>query len=285
MSKPRLALALVALGSSLALVASLALPASAATSTGSSSGQLVATGTVVSASGHAVPGAQVFLSAWPSSWENGSARHPIGQKVALIQVGRTVTSSAGTYSLNISSHSASAIARSAAWRGIVNFQISVASGDGDGAYFFSRHLSAGNDAGLAGSSRAAETPAIRLLGARGRAYNSRVCGTAHSRLEKKYAQKWAPFGASYSTTHGVTQGFEYSDGQSTSFSIGLSASGDKGSYTADGHSSLSRVQRARSTRRMRSTACSTATGLTRTAALRTSQPRPLTFRVAGIPPT
>jgi hypothetical protein len=161
----------------------------------------------------------------------------------MILIGRTMSGSSGSYSIGLSARSASVLVRSASLHGIVNFELAVASRDGTADYSFPRRLAATTHglrlAALYSAPGRPEIATLRVDGATrsGRYRPDRVC-VRHHRLLFNFRERWEPFGATYSTTSGVKQGFTYIDGQNTTFSVGSSATGKKGSFTLDGSFSL-----------------------------------------------
>jgi hypothetical protein len=242
MRKTKLMLSLSALGSSLVLSASLAVPATAASGRPAPGPPALLSGQVLNARGNAVPGAMLVLLAWPGSWENSSGTHHRGDKVPTVLIARTTTDSSGRYSVGALSERAFALATSAASHGIVNFKLEVAAAYGSTEYSFPRRLEATSTgpqlAALfnppGGPGLGPQTVTIRLSRTHPGPYHPSIVCVPDTFWVKNYRERWEPFGATYSTTSHVRQGFSYSNGQSTSFSVGVSATGAKGTFSTSG---------------------------------------------------
>jgi hypothetical protein len=242
MRKTKLMLSLSALGSSLVLSASLAVPATAASGRPAPGPPALLSGQVLNARGNAVPGAMLVLLAWPGSWENSSGTHHRGDKVPTVLIARTTTDSSGRYSVGPLSERAFALAKSAASHGIVNFKLEVASAYGSTEYSFPRRLEATSTgpqlAALFnppdGPGLGPQTATIRLSRTHPGPYHPSIVCVPNTRFVKNYREHWEPFGATYSTTSHVRQGFSYTNGQNTTFSVGVSATAEKGTFSTSG---------------------------------------------------
>ena len=195
MHRPRLIPSLAAFGSSLVLAASLAMPASAAARTGSSSGQLVATGTVTAASGNAMPEAKVSLYAWPSSAVLVGL-HP-GQNVPRKLLATTTADSQGRFSFRVPP---ATLASAAVSGGNANLEAD----SGTATWFFVQPVS---------STAPATSVSLR---------NASPDECEDWTFTEQLHQRWGTVGQSYDphATH-VTQSFTYSGKQSSTISIGV----------------------------------------------------------------
>jgi hypothetical protein len=177
---------------------------------------IVASGTATTSSGSAVRGASVDLYAWPSA-KVLQALKP-GQDVPRTLVATATANSAGKFSLSLAPGTLSAHAVSS---GLANLEAD----SGSATWFFS------TDAAKPASTT------IRLTGA----------GTE----PPDYCTPWkevknlgiepAIVGQAYiaSNYKHVTDSFTYTAGQSSSLGVGISPSGKKGTFTADGTESTS----------------------------------------------
>lgn len=202
------------------------------------SGQVALRGRVLNADGFGVSGARVYLYAWPMSWPGKRVPRP-GAQVPLRFVGLAVSSTNGRYAARISS--SRVLAASAAPGGVVNLMARVA---GVGIDFYPFPL------------RIEPTPAgpvLATLTARpGRAVpqtaDLRVSGTAvhlvarpndfcyimHTQWLQNYHRAWGKIDASYMRRSGVQAWVDYQQTQSTTFSVGESASTTAGTFKGDG---------------------------------------------------
>lgn len=201
---------------SLILVASLALPASAAARPGTTSyrpASAVAVAGMVTTRGKAEPGAKVYIHAWPD--QDVIQALKVGRKVPWVLVGTGTTNSSGKYSISLPK----AKLMPEATDGVVNLEADTKSG----GYSFSVVVSknAGN-AYLAGPA-----PVVNL------ASNGDSC-LGWWQYYASMGKHWATVGQTYVPASHATQSFSYAKGQSSSIGVGASASGDKGSFHADG---------------------------------------------------
>ena len=199
------------MGSALALAASLALPASAATRAGSSSGQLVAAGTVTATSGQVMPGAKVSLYAWPS--DKFLAAMKPGQDVPRRLLTSTTTASSGTFRLKVPAGALSAAAVSGPY---ANLEVD----SGTSTWFITQRVSDW-------------TPATVHLTDAADATVPDYCVTQYKGQLKR---RLGTVGQEYDwgNAPGVEQAFTYHAGQTTTLSIGISKTGKPGSFSIGG---------------------------------------------------
>jgi hypothetical protein len=217
---------LAALTSSLVLAASLALPASAA-SGAAPSGRVIARGKVTGVSGHAMPGATVRLYAWPS--DRVLQRLKPGQAIPMTLLATAKATSSGTYQLRAS---AKALLKAAVYNGYANLEIDSGTASWSLPYRASTASPADSPAATA------NVPTVNLSSR----IPSRFPPPCSWVYVKQLKPAWTQVGQGYVLTSGISQQFTYDSGQSSSLGVGLSESGDAGSFHADGTRSESSGQ-------------------------------------------
>lgn len=189
----------------------LSLPASAA----ATASALVATGTVTTAGGKAMPGATVDLYAWPP--DPVLHRLKTGQAVPEKLIGTTKAGSAGAFSVTVPMAD---LAAEQDTGGYTNLEA-----ESDGAVWFFTVKAA-----------APKTAHFRLD-----AVEPQVCG-GYDYIHNM-GHRWTTIGMGVIRKGGDTKGdsisFTYAKTQSSTLGIEESASGDQGSFTADGTDSSS----------------------------------------------
>jgi hypothetical protein len=225
-------------------VAMNAVPATAATASSgaiwnsSLSGQVVLQGRVTYADGRAVAGARVLLYAWPGSWPGKRNLHD-GEQVPMRLVGKTLSATGGQYAVRISAPAA--LKASAAPGGIVNLQADVVgTRAGTSLYPFSLRIRSTPSGPVLtrlwvreSPHGALQTAVLRVSGARTSAAIAQdFCYDAHTSFVKNYAAEWANLDATYMRFSGVKGWVDYETGQDSTFSVGVSSSADKGSFSA-----------------------------------------------------
>jgi hypothetical protein len=212
--RPYLAVLLAAMGS-LPLAAGLALPSSAATNSGSGSGQLVATGTVRATGGQGMPGATVSLYAWPSDGVLQSLKP--GQEIPMTLLATAKSDSSGGYQLRAS---AGALLNAAVYNGYANLEID----SGAASWSFPYRATTASPANSPAAS--ADVPTVNLI--------PRYPPPCHWVYDGQLKPSWARIGQGYVIASGISQRFTYNSGQNSSLGVGLSESGDAGSFHVGG---------------------------------------------------
>jgi hypothetical protein len=215
-----------ALGAAVALMG-----AGAAIPGGSSSAAMVATGTVTSASGTAMPGAEVDLYAWPSDAVQ-SGLTP-GETVPTTLLATATTNQAGQYALQVP---AAKLKAAAVASGYANLEIFSAVG---GFWFFSYQTDM--------LPTRPSAPVIVNLGGKkkppscGLTPQHRLYFFTSFKFLRKKANAWAVVGQGYilkKKTKGDVLTFLYTKGsshmQTSSLGIGISGKGIDAGYNASG---------------------------------------------------
>ena len=194
-----------------ALAAAVPTPQAAA-----SSGVTVATGTVVNAKGHALPGVAVYLYAWPPDTVLQALKP--GQAVPTKLLASTTTSSTGAYSLQVPQTALDAAAVNQGW---ANLEIDSVSG---ASWSFSYQT----------DPAAAEQ--VNLTTA-----NPGICHTVTATpwmYLRQLHKAWAVVGQGYVVRGKHTRAdyvsFTYKQGQSSTLGLGVSAKGYDIGYSAAG---------------------------------------------------
>jgi hypothetical protein len=223
---------ILSLAASLVLTALLALPASAATRTGSSSGQLVATGTITSPSGAAMVGVQVDLYAWPADAVLSAMKD--GQAVPEKLLATATTNSAGDYALMVPQAS---LTSAVAATGYANLELDAPGG----IRFFSYQPASPTQPSAAPAVVNVRTNSKWACGydSRGRPYS-----LVPFSLERVRKPAWAVVGQGYILRSPRTRGdwvnFNYTEGssrsQNSALGVGLSGYGFDAGYNSDGTS-------------------------------------------------
>jgi hypothetical protein len=200
------------------------------------SGQVALQGRVINSDGRDVARARVMLYAWPASWPGRQSLHP-GEEVPMRLVGQAVSTTAGAFAVRISSPAA--LAASAGPGGLVNLQAGVAGATGaSGFYAFSlRVTSSPGGARLAGlwGQQAAPRVVLKI----GPQVPGDFCDVRHTGFVKDYRSAWGNIDATYMRKRGTSAWASYDASQSTTFSVGFSGTGKRGSYNDSGSYSFS----------------------------------------------
>jgi hypothetical protein len=198
------------------------------------SGQVAVQGRVINSGGHDVAGARVMLYAWPASWPGRQPLRP-GEQVPMRLVGQAISTSAGGFAVPVSAPAA--LAASVGAGGVVNLQASVASAAGPGGFYaFSLHVTS-SPAGLRLAQGSQQAPRVVLKIGRLKPYD--FCYIRHTAFVKNYHTEWGNIDATYARKRGTSVWASYDASQSTTFSVGFSGDGDKGSYSYGGSYSFS----------------------------------------------
>jgi len=161
-------------------------------------------------------------------------------------VGKTLSAAGGQYAVRISAPAA--LKTSAAPGGIVNLQADVVgTRAGTSLYPFSLRIRSTPSGPVLtrlwvrGSPHGAlQTAVLRVSGARNSAAIPQdFCYDAHTSFVKNYAAEWANLDATYMRFSGVKGWVDYETGQDSTFSVGISSSAEKGSFSAGGSYTLS----------------------------------------------
>lgn len=210
-------------------------------------GQVAVRGVLTTASGRVVARAPIWLFAWPASWPGKVSPHP-GERVPLRLVGTTVSKASGGYTVRITSPAA--VSSSASPQGIVNLEVVAASRSGYGSFSFTRLLlSSRRSTGLVrmyGQGSARTVPQVanfhlltsRASGASTASESPDVCIPSMYLIQTE-SLEWTKLAVSYARYSGVNVIFTYSQGQNSSIGVGVSPTGDNGSFTASGSYSVS----------------------------------------------
>lgn len=227
---------------------------------------VVARGIVRDGTGGPAAGADVVLMAWPSN--DVTAKLEVGDEVALQPVAVAVTSSDGSFALRLESTDMVAPLSDAA--GIVNFDVvAMADNASSGTFSFARQLTVtgagpelttvGAKAGDPGSTEPAEfalkygeapedakpEPQLRVDESAEVIANDApplqkdgdiVCRVG---LAQDLGNKWALVGQTYNATTYVESRFIYINGASSELGVGISGSGNYGTFRAAGTSGRS----------------------------------------------
>jgi len=201
-------------------------------------GQVALQGRILDENGAAVVGARVQLYAWPASWP-GKQVVKRGEQVPLRLVGRAISTAAGRYAIRVD---AAALRPLGNAHGIVNLRATVVGvTDPSGGYPFSVRIgsAASNPAVTsfpAGSGTATAERVFRLSGSAARlAEHPRdSCLQMHSSFVRSYKPAWGTVDQTYMNRSRVQAQASIVRKQTTTFSIGESASGDVGSFKANG---------------------------------------------------
>jgi hypothetical protein len=205
-------------------------------------GQIAVQGHVSNTAGQGVAGAKVELYAWPSNWPGKQPMHP-GERVPLRSVGQAFSTASGLYTIRIS-HPA-ALKTSALRDGTVNLQVAVA---GSRAWLeFPLQItstSAGPElARISARPGARWTPKSVALHVSGSGWKAALrpndtCTRLTNVFDKNYAKTWGAVDETYERYSGISATAKLSSSQKTTFSVGISGSGDAGSFSASGTFSL-----------------------------------------------
>jgi hypothetical protein len=205
-------------------------------------GQVIVRGDVVGSSGRGLAGARVELYAWPGSWPGKQPVHR-GERVPMRYIGQAFSTASGQYAVRIT-HPA-ALEASAQRGGVVNLQIAVA---GSSAWyeFPLRITSTSRGPALAritarpGARWSPNTVALHVSGSAWKAATQPgdFCYNETSVYDKDYGKTWGAVDETYERYSGISATAKLSNGQNTSFSVGISSSGDAGTFSASGSFSL-----------------------------------------------
>jgi hypothetical protein len=196
-------------------------------------------GRIVDANGNAVAGARVQLYAWPASWPDSQVTRP-GEQVPTRLVGQAVTTATGLYAVRVA---VAALRASAISAGIVNLQASVVGATGaSGFYPFSvRIITARSGSVLtrfpaSSSTRAAAEKVFRLSRSATRLviHPGDFCDVRHVKFIKNYKAAWGTIDETYMNRSGVQAQANIVRSQTTTFGVGISASGAPGSFSENG---------------------------------------------------
>jgi hypothetical protein len=193
----------------------------------------------VAAGGHPVSGAKVTLYAWPRQAVVAALKP--GDRVPLRAIGSALSSNTGRYSISVSNWKG---VRASADHGIVNLEALAVRGRSAGLFNFPRILvTTASGAALAVDGQArvpSMVPQQATLGlVHGPALKPGIppCGVIYK--IKSFGKRSAVVGGTYSRVTGVKMHFKYSRTQSSQLGVGVSATGKKGSWSADGTHSTS----------------------------------------------
>jgi hypothetical protein len=182
---------------------------------------------IAAAQGITAPGATVQLLAWPKSADTGVK---VGGRVPTMLLDTVTAGPSGAFVLRTSGRQ---LAAAADLQGYVNLE-AVAGGK---PWFFVRHVSSAGNL-TATSEEPATTADINLRGP-APAASPMACGVTYLGQLKP---SWAQVGQEYITAaagNGVSSAFQYFSGQSSSLGIGISATGNAGTFSGDGTDSES----------------------------------------------
>lgn len=195
----------------------------------------VAVGTVTGGQGQPLAGVAVRLYAWPVS--GVLAQLVPGQPAPWRLVGSGVTGADGRYSIGVGS--AAALAADASADGTVNLEAVAVGAGGLGLFSFSRRLAAGGTGTAAPPVKAdlRVRAATRTGGPALTGSQPALC--TNPQFVKSFGPQWALVGQTYVTTSGVTQGFTYQYGQSSSLGVGVSPDAAPGTFSQGGTMSQS----------------------------------------------
>jgi hypothetical protein len=237
----------LALGQAIAVVSLSAGPASAAPSATSGARMTIARGIVESA-GRPLAGAPTVLYAWPDNSILAQLRP--GQRVPVTVVGAATTDSSGRY---VISAAQAGLRSAAAPDGTVNLEVVALAPGKFASYSFSRTL--GQMARRAIRLPAASALAAARVRPESVATFARMAGAAANTAAspagpegqvpcgwgfiKKFAPAWTVVGATFDTTTDVTQHFTYNYGELSLLGVGTSSTGQSGSFTHSGNSTVS----------------------------------------------
>jgi hypothetical protein len=214
----------------------------------------VAQGMIADEGGQPVQGRDVVLYAWPPTEVLASMK--LGETTQLRALTSSVTDAAGKFELRLSENADLRPSKDSS--GIINFDV-IASDDGGmpSTYAFSRVVTSGGegrgrspvlaDPGAPGKGRAKSE---KLSFTRGRLSGRAATPEAQPvdkqgqagctvRYDADLGNRWGIVGATYSTTTGVYHDFGYSQGANSTLGVAVSPSGQYGSFSVNGHSSMS----------------------------------------------
>ncbi len=185
-----------------------------------------------------------MLYAWPGTWP-GKMVIKSGTMVPLRLIGQAVSTAAGRYMIRVAS--ATELEASAIPGGVVNLQARVAgAADPSGFYPFSMRIvltSAGptlTELPANGARVTAATTVFHLSkSATQRVEDPRdFCYKPTTTFVKNFKKEWSTMDQTYMPASGVKATAGYERGQTTTFGVGVSASGDAGSFDANGSYSI-----------------------------------------------
>lgn len=203
-------------------------------SSASSASQVALRGRIVDLNGRAVAGARVQLFAWPAR----QVSKP-GEQVPMRLVGQAVSVASGQYVVRVAM---APLRASAISGGIVNLQASIVGATGaSGFYPFSVRISSASSGPVltafpADAARGVPDRVFRLstLSARIAEHPGDFCDVRHVKFLKNYRKEWGTVDQTYMNRRGVKAQANLVSGQSTTFSVGISASGAAGSFSSSG---------------------------------------------------
>jgi hypothetical protein len=212
----------------------------------------VATGTVTGSSGSAASGATVLVLADPTGDQLDAI--PEGGSAPEQVIGTATTNSSGGYT--VSASDTSALASAAGSDGVVNLTIATVASNGDGSFnsisddynASTGQLSpesAGDAPTTAGpvqinpvlAHRANGAPVTQIAPNSAASPAGLTCGIYD---KKTVGDKDTSIGRIFSETSGVTAKVAFNRSAHASLGIGVSASGDKGTFSASGHTKVTK---------------------------------------------
>lgn len=204
-------------------------------------GQIAVRGQVTDSANRGVTGAKIELYAWPGAWPGKQPVHH-GERVPLRLIGQSFSTAGGRYAVRIN-HPA-ALKVSALRDGTVNLQVVVA-GSKTWYEFPLRIISTSIGPALAGiwaSPGKRSTPMTVALRVQGSTWKEAArrdfCDHEVSVYDKDYAKAWGNVDQTYERYSGISATSKLTNGQNTTFSVGISGSGDAGTFSTSGHFSL-----------------------------------------------
>jgi hypothetical protein len=193
----------------------------------------------------AASGIRVSLYAWPNSQVLKALRP--GEQVPWKLVGSTVTTASSSYRISITSPTA--LLSSVTKSGVVNLQVISTSNAGFGSFNFSRRIAPSGDGGFVVENASsdndyhvisAQAVNLRLSTSHWKANASNAPDHCTGWLYRtSYGPEWDIVGQTYVNYSGITQGFTYHAGQSSTLGVGISSTNKSGSFTGDGTTSES----------------------------------------------
>jgi hypothetical protein len=204
-------------------------------------GQIAVLGQVVDSTGRGLAGAKVELYAWPGPWPGKQPVHR-GERVPMRFIGQTFSAASGRYAIRISNPVA--LKASALRDGTVNLQVAVA---GSSAWYEFPLRITSTSAGPAlagiwarpGARWSPMTVALHVSGSTWKAATKRdFCTTLQTFFDKNYSKTWGAVDETYERYSGISATSKLTNGQNTTFSVGVSGSGAGGSFSASGTFSL-----------------------------------------------
>jgi len=207
---------------------------------------IFATGVVKGADGAVVKNAAVSLLAWPPQSVRKTMK--VGDSFKLVRVAETISGADGYFVLRVPETFDYRSITATPSDNFADFDIVAVTADSVGAYSFSRALSSSeapavpeialqllHQAGERPDALAGKTtPALSTV-----LTSSGACNGGNGELDQIYDPQWDLIGQVYNTVGGVAQTWSYEQGAESTLGVGVSASGNYGSFHASGSSSVS----------------------------------------------